>query len=970
MSTDYRFNVRNVAQKEIYDSYMGILRISPNLDSNGKMVDDPTDFLTRLGISEQDNLNVQLSSSNGDPLPVHFVPYSFLTSNIYINEGGNISRQEKNIINITTDTTLSNKVSGNTYVSKEFIARSSLHLIDSESKKQSRIAIASGCSPAVTEQKAKCDGILMYPIESPNDSTYFNNQNGLGLFDVDSDIPRDEQVEKSLLSKPLSWYNSATNDKILSPVDTDINPADVNYQEITSHRVIANNQYINHFNDNNEEIPVLYTRDYVLGHYEGHTQSTDKEKREALKTTFLPTNSKINEITDYNKITKLSWIRFDNLVWECLDEVLSGKLRHVNGRYKDLGTGVSNITGGETNQKSNSIETKLFGDNNDYNEYKATNLYENEPQSLWVDYTAPLVGKGVQEGMIMYHAMPFHRYWFHRCRQVLFNMEEFKKQYEETHGEAGQSWEDMDNNERTELNNCFNNDAITPCCKASITPHHSLVKDFLLCNGKEVTLKNFPNISLNNGNLLKDTDKNGKTIDLIKGKQSTPNKDYKTFPQKQKTPEKNDWAANTTYYALQASSPSSDGKYIKLPNLFNFNEKYPRFIRGLNWTTPTDDVENFNSATNPDSNLKVNNNYNMAYTDANDINNQTNIWGNKGKSIIKNLQDVSKPYYFSFDYLTRKQKHKHRLFAQAAGTRNAYNSSLLADYPHTDSYEEGDIRVKSDNATISTKPHMQPILTTYTHNMDWLNYNFLNQTYYNNFQPIHTAGLFYFNNSFTPGVTNPNLINEYWFYYDAKGIPHSLSAAWIKPRNNPNFPTFNTDYPETFDAPNEYRWLRFKRKQMIIKLNESEGITPISIVGSAGFYTKHNHKWKRKRKSGGTESEYGIFQKHDVGSYVLRGIGENSTYPSHWRSMTSLQYWDCENLGVGWIENINIDEYLRKDTIPPTATNYYNYHSVTDVWRENSTKYKEELNYGDKTLIVDTSSPYPSFMNLIPLIRI
>jgi hypothetical protein len=33
-----RFNVRNVAQKEIYDSYMGILRISPN---DG--IDDPTE---------------------------------------------------------------------------------------------------------------------------------------------------------------------------------------------------------------------------------------------------------------------------------------------------------------------------------------------------------------------------------------------------------------------------------------------------------------------------------------------------------------------------------------------------------------------------------------------------------------------------------------------------------------------------------------------------------------------------------------------------------------------------------------------------------------------------------------------------------------------------------------------------------------------------------------------------------------
>ena len=155
---------------------------------------------------------------------------------------------------------------------------------------------------------------------------------------------------------------------------------------------------------------------------------------------------------------------------------------------------------------------------------------------------------------------------------------------------------------------------------------------------------------------------------------------------------------------------------------------------------------------------------------------------------------------------------------------------------------------------------------------------------------------------------------------------------------------------------------------MIIKLNESEGITPISIVGAAGFHTIHNHKWKRKKSFGGTESEYGIFKKHDVGSYVLRGIGETNN--SHWRSMTSLQYWDCENLGVGNIGKITNEYYLRKDTIPPTATNYYNYHSVTDVWRKNSTKYKEELNYGDKTLTVDTSSPYPSFMNLIPLIRI
>ena len=37
-----RYNIRNVAQKEIYDSYMGILRISPNENEIGEIIDDPT----------------------------------------------------------------------------------------------------------------------------------------------------------------------------------------------------------------------------------------------------------------------------------------------------------------------------------------------------------------------------------------------------------------------------------------------------------------------------------------------------------------------------------------------------------------------------------------------------------------------------------------------------------------------------------------------------------------------------------------------------------------------------------------------------------------------------------------------------------------------------------------------------------------------------------------------------------------
>lgn len=511
MSTDYRYTVRNVAQKEIYDSYMGILRISPNLDSNGKIVDDPTNFLNTIGCQE-----IQLSSSNGDPLPIHFIPYSFSTSDIYFNIDGNSIRETKDIINVCTDTTITNYASGNTYVCNEFIARSSLHLINHENKKKSKIAIAYGCSNTDDNEKADCEGVLLYPIESPNDSGYFNNKNGLNLFDENNPKPRTEQVEESLIQKSQQWYNTSVNNDIFYIEDENINPSGSN-KTVQSHRVKVNNQFINQYNINNEEIPVLYTRDYVLGHYEGHSQQTNKDKRNTLKSHFLPADSQIYEAEETDNVTKLSWIRFDNLVWDCIDEVLSGKLRHVNGRYDNLGTGLD--------EEGNSIFDKLFGSKEEEDISQCTNLYNNESKSQFLDYTSPLVGKGVQEGMIMYHAMPFHRYWFHRCRQVIFNMNEFKKQYILTYGNNPSAWKDMNTDEYTTLSLYKDNGLITPCCKASITPHHSLVKDFLLCNGQGVNLTNFPNISLNNNNLLNDKD----SKPLIKGKQATPSEKDEKF---------------------------------------------------------------------------------------------------------------------------------------------------------------------------------------------------------------------------------------------------------------------------------------------------------------------------------------------------------------------------------------------------------------------------------------------------------
>ena len=75
-----RFNTRNVKNKEIYDSYMGILRISPN-EIMGTDVDDPTQLLNTLyNEDEKRRTVIILSDSDGNILPVTFQPRAFNTT--------------------------------------------------------------------------------------------------------------------------------------------------------------------------------------------------------------------------------------------------------------------------------------------------------------------------------------------------------------------------------------------------------------------------------------------------------------------------------------------------------------------------------------------------------------------------------------------------------------------------------------------------------------------------------------------------------------------------------------------------------------------------------------------------------------------------------------------------------------------------------------------------------------------------
>jgi hypothetical protein len=126
------------------------------------------------------------------------------------------------------------------------------------------------------------------------------------LWDRTNTKPRHEQVKENLHKQPSTWYEQNF------PFDT----IDGEIQETSKHRVKVNDRFINTYNNKGEQIPVLHTRDYVLGHYDGHSwKNADSSEAFDFQDVWTGTASKLKEISDYDDITKLSWIRFDDLVW-------------------------------------------------------------------------------------------------------------------------------------------------------------------------------------------------------------------------------------------------------------------------------------------------------------------------------------------------------------------------------------------------------------------------------------------------------------------------------------------------------------------------------------------------------------------------------------------------------------------------------------------------------------------------------
>lgn len=950
------FNTRDVKNKEIYDSYMGILRISPN-EINGTDVDDPTPILNTLYDETKGRRTVIiLSDSDGNILPVTFQPRAFQTKVLKRDNTSLVNNYPQvDVLNVATivgkddgdDTSFTHST---LYVSNTMKCRSTLLLIRPEKEEESEyrksnLRILSGGEPAPSDKKKIGDGWLLYPTESPNDKHYFNDKNKHLMFNPDDTTPRHEQVNNTL----FEWGRTE-------------------HEKIKDERVIIGNRLITELNQYNEEIPVYYTRDYILGHYDGHSINTNVQNNQTEANWGISGNNDEGEV---NHITKLSWTRIDKLIWDSLAEILTGQERHSQGRYTELGD----------KELADGIIEKLQLDDSNH-----TYLSK-----------APILGTEMARGTITYHAMPFHRYWFYRTRQALRNFIERRKQtYENVYNSykgagngktldefiVSQKLKDQSNFDGLSigyeidlLEKFFNNGLLTPCSMASVGFAHSLGKNFLLCNGRKVTFENFPNISLTN-EAIYDT---GEYV----GGFAKFNNTTKTFIQK--TPDD-----GTALYALLESS--GENVFVKLPNLFAIFEKTPRFIRGLNWKIMNHDsiVNIFNKDITTKSTYF--NEFSSTTSDMEVID---------GLKIgNKNFTTTDKPYFHTYDHLIHKETHHHKLFSNGEGGWGGENLKLL-NYPYykggetssrfrTTNFLNFDITYSKtdilgnhfvsagDSNRLSRAERERDSAETRKNESgqgwcgtSWASYcmgegvNIYNSAKYEKFTPIPNIGLYLFNTSICnnlgdTGSSHRGFHDDCYRFRDAEGTWHTIAEAPITITKN----NISSENSETWTTNiKNYDKEKQIRKFFARKLNEAEGFIPISFFGKAGGYTKTTYTRKEACGTSGMKTKWRSYDEryYNIGGYKMASAtyDENKSY---WRCLTSISYLNPNKLGVG-----KITEYIDNLQKNDETVDYYDINCVTQLPKDDKFR---NYKYGGIPIPVDETCPSPAHMNLLPLIRI
>lgn len=330
-------NLRNVGSFEIPDSFRGILRISPNIVGNN-LEDDPTSLLIAP------DSEIKLSDSEGNELPLTFIPKAIST--VVVDKLNAID-----LINVT------HRYKG-------------LFIINSLSIKPTlNIKLNGNKIPLIFSNGTHSVG---YPIEAPDDLTYFNRNN---KFKFDKNLSYDENIRTKIPVTHELYTNS---------------------EKYSNQWAIVNGEYAHHYIQSEKEyhkVPILKKREYVLGTCKNHRYSKARNPN-------LVYDLSDDKFTSTSH-TQLSYVPLETLLYSNLEADLSGIYRNTKGRYFNL-----NPLGapGDNNVSNNNLAYTLFG--NDYT-----------PEALENDAKGPIMGIPVQSGTIHYNAIPARNYFFHLARR-------------------------------------------------------------------------------------------------------------------------------------------------------------------------------------------------------------------------------------------------------------------------------------------------------------------------------------------------------------------------------------------------------------------------------------------------------------------------------------------------------------------------------------------------------------------------
>ena len=770
-----KYQIRNVSEREIYDSYMGNMRISPNpvSQSNQRLVDDPTNHLNSILnvdvlTKKQTQTEIVLSDSDGNQLPIKFIPKAKYTKTMVCEGESKFIDESYPLINIVTELSESAKL----FVSNNFNSYSTIY-IDNREENEKGLKVSS--LQFVSKDGAK-ENILLYPIESPHDEGYFNDKNKLELVDYNSAESYKSQMENALLKKSGEWYSK--NSIHFKNGDKD-------------ERVVVDGKYVTTFNEDGEVIPILQTRDYVLGHYEGHTMKVN----DRVKNDWIGFNSHAYDRGDIDSVTKLSWVRFDNLIWDVVSNVLKGEVRHKKGRYIGLGA-----------DENNSIMEKLFGGGPSNPKDGDFTLKYDLGANDWMDYSSPLLGEGVQRGLILYNAIPFRRYMFHVARQICSNLSYQFKSDENGAKDWNVAGDKSDMSEVREwsvfdeiaakLSTYFKKKIITKAPQGAVSSIHSLVKDFLLCDGKEISYKNYPNINISNKKIF-DFGENGEDKLL-----PDVDEDKKTFVEIEVGSETFDKLNNS----ILKSSPNG---LFETPHLYTILEKSPRLIRALNWEfndkDVLDNVVNMTSNANEnsyistikdgpcESYISINGERPKQDEDGKDLQNEIFV-GEGTSNIIKDISAAGL-YFYNYDSMIKRNDHYHPSFSSESGIHSTGEVSKKEKEVLTAcvNYQTG----KKRGGKNYSVDHKTALNHDYTHNVsgdnskNWIDYCFNKNSInkYEGYSPIPNGGLYLFNAVLFNSIRNSEKDTDYcgtteyieseiskgnYVYYDGENTAHTI----------------------------------------------------------------------------------------------------------------------------------------------------------------------------------------------------